>query len=161
MARMSLLRLGDQNCTQYSRCGLTKTLYNCSRTSLLLYSNPFAMNANIPFALISGLTPGILFQTVVNLIERREHETRENKRLLEKSQRIEAIMASMQATGAEELQLQEIEEMITAPEQQQLESLKHNVNMLDSSENQVDETIFILESYIATTRIEKEQPQKR
>lgn len=101
------------------------------------------------------------YKTVVNLIERREHETRENKRLLEKSQRIEAIMASMQATGAEELQLQEIEEMITAPEQQQLESLKHNVNMLDSSENQVDETIFILESYIATTRIEKEQPQKR
>ncbi|GCB83156.1 hypothetical protein scyTo_0023907, partial [Scyliorhinus torazame] len=50
------------------------------------------------------------------------------RRLLEKSQRIEAIMASMQATGAEEQQLQEIEEMITAPEQQQLETLKHNVN---------------------------------
>ncbi|XP_072139026.1 DNA-directed RNA polymerase III subunit RPC3 [Mobula birostris] len=101
------------------------------------------------------------YKTVVNLITRREHETRENKRLLEKSQRIEAIMASMQATGAEEVQLQEIEEMITAPEQQQLETLKHNVNMLDSSENQVDETIFVLESYIATTRIEKEAPPKR
>ncbi|XP_060676828.1 DNA-directed RNA polymerase III subunit RPC3 isoform X1 [Hemiscyllium ocellatum] len=101
------------------------------------------------------------YKTVVNLINRREYETRENKRLLEKSQRIEAIMASMQATGAEEQQLQEIEEMITAPEQQQLETLKHNVNMLDSSENQVDETIFILESYINTTRIEKEVPSKR
>ncbi|XP_069796703.1 DNA-directed RNA polymerase III subunit RPC3 isoform X2 [Narcine bancroftii] len=101
------------------------------------------------------------YKTVVNLIDRREHETRENKRLLEKSQRIEAIMASMQATGAVEVQLQEIEEMITAPEQQQLEALKHNVNMLDSSENQVDETIFVLESYIATTRIEKEVPAKR
>ncbi|XP_067878635.1 DNA-directed RNA polymerase III subunit RPC3 [Heterodontus francisci] len=101
------------------------------------------------------------YKTVVNLIDRREHETRENKRLLEKSQRIEAIMASMQATGAEEQQLQEIEEMITAPEQQQLETLKHNVNMLDSSENQVDETIFILESYINSTRVEKEAPNKR
>ncbi|XP_067831916.1 DNA-directed RNA polymerase III subunit RPC3 [Heptranchias perlo] len=101
------------------------------------------------------------YKTVVNLIDRREYETRENKRLLEKSQRIEAIIASMQATGAEELQLQEIEEMITAPEQQQLETLKHNVNMLDSSENQVDETIFMLESYINTTRIEKEAPNKR
>jgi DNA-directed RNA polymerase III subunit RPC3 len=37
-------------------------------------------------------------------------------------------MASMQATGAEEVQLQEIEEMITAPERQQLETLKRNVN---------------------------------
>lgn len=51
-----------------------------------------------------------------------------NRRLLEKSQRVEAIIASMQATGAEEAQLQEIEEMITAPERQQLETLKRNVN---------------------------------
>lgn len=51
-----------------------------------------------------------------------------DRRLLEKSQRVEAIIASMQATGAEEAQLQEIEEMITAPERQQLETLKRNVN---------------------------------
>lgn len=51
-----------------------------------------------------------------------------DRRLLEKSQRVEAIIASMQATGAEEAQLQEIEEMITAPERQQIETLKRNVN---------------------------------
>ncbi|XP_040189872.1 DNA-directed RNA polymerase III subunit RPC3 isoform X3 [Rana temporaria] len=94
----------------------------------------------------------ISLQTVANLIERRQSETKENKRLLEKSQRIEAIIASMQATGAEEAQLQEIEEMITAPERQQLESLKRNVNKLDASEIQVDDTIFILESYINSTK---------
>ncbi|XP_040189870.1 DNA-directed RNA polymerase III subunit RPC3 isoform X1 [Rana temporaria] len=92
------------------------------------------------------------YKTVANLIERRQSETKENKRLLEKSQRIEAIIASMQATGAEEAQLQEIEEMITAPERQQLESLKRNVNKLDASEIQVDDTIFILESYINSTK---------
>ncbi|XP_077182870.1 DNA-directed RNA polymerase III subunit RPC3 [Paroedura picta] len=91
------------------------------------------------------------YKSVANLIERRLHETKENRRLLEKSQRVEAILASMQATGAEEAQLQEIEEMITAPERQQLESLKHNVNKIDASENQVDETIFLLESYINST----------
>ncbi|NWU56293.1 RPC3 polymerase, partial [Dromas ardeola] len=73
------------------------------------------------------------------------------RRLLEKSQRVEAILASMQATGAEEAQLQEIEEMITAPERQQLENLKRNVNKIDASENQVDETIFVLESFIEST----------
>ncbi|XP_061462884.1 DNA-directed RNA polymerase III subunit RPC3 isoform X2 [Rhineura floridana] len=91
------------------------------------------------------------YKSVANLIERRLHETKENRRLLEKSQRVEAILASMQATGAEEAQLQEIEEMITAPERQQLETLKHNVNKIDASENQVDETIFILESHINST----------
>ncbi|NXA57263.1 RPC3 polymerase, partial [Nothocercus julius] len=115
------------------------------------------------------------YKSVANLIERRQFETKENKRLLEKSQRVEAILASMQATGAEEGQLQEIEEMITAPERQQLETLKRNVNKcvgvagaagppsprplpasplvsrIDASENQVDETIFVLESFIEST----------
>ncbi|KAG8432050.1 hypothetical protein GDO86_019517 [Hymenochirus boettgeri] len=92
------------------------------------------------------------YKTVSNLIERRQSETKENKRLLEKSQRVEAIITSMQATGAEEGQWQEIEEVITAPERQQLENLKRNVNKLDASEIQVDETIFILESYINSTK---------
>ncbi|NXL52224.1 RPC3 polymerase, partial [Podilymbus podiceps] len=91
------------------------------------------------------------YKSVANLIERRQYETKENKRLLEKSQRVEAILASMQATGAEAAQLQEIEEMITAPERQQLETLKRNVNKLDASESQVDETIFVLESFVEST----------
>lgn len=88
------------------------------------------------------------YKAVSNLIERRLFETKENKRHLEKSQRIEAILASLQASGAEAAQLTEVEEMITAPERQQLEALRHHINKLDSSENQVDETIFLLESYI-------------
>ncbi|NXS84892.1 RPC3 polymerase, partial [Erpornis zantholeuca] len=91
------------------------------------------------------------YKSVANLVERRQHETRENKRLLEKSQRVEAILASMQATGAEAAQLHEVEEMITGPERQQLETLKRNVNKIDASENQVDETIFVLESFIEST----------
>ncbi|NXB19914.1 RPC3 polymerase, partial [Rhagologus leucostigma] len=91
------------------------------------------------------------YKSVANLMERRQHEMRENKRLLEKSQRVEAILASMQATGAEAAQLHEVEEMITGPERQQLETLKRNVSKIDASENQVDETIFVLESFIEST----------
>ncbi|XP_057690601.1 DNA-directed RNA polymerase III subunit RPC3 isoform X2 [Corythoichthys intestinalis] len=91
------------------------------------------------------------FKTVANLIHRRLFETTNSKRLLEKSQRIEAILASLQAGGAEPEQLTEVEEMITAPEKQQLESLRLHINKLDSAENQVDETIFLLESYIQST----------
>ncbi|KAJ3597912.1 hypothetical protein NHX12_001428 [Muraenolepis orangiensis] len=91
------------------------------------------------------------YKTVANLIARRLFETKESKRLLEKSQRIEAIMASLQASGAEPEQLTEVEEMITATEKQQLESLRHHINKLDSAENQVDETIFLLNAYINST----------
>ncbi|XP_059196039.1 DNA-directed RNA polymerase III subunit RPC3 [Centropristis striata] len=91
------------------------------------------------------------YKTIANLIERRLFESKESKRLLEKSQRIEAILASLQASGAEPEQLTEVEEMITAPEKQQLEALRLHINKLDSAENQVDETIFLLESYIDST----------
>ncbi|XP_029359451.1 DNA-directed RNA polymerase III subunit RPC3 [Echeneis naucrates] len=91
------------------------------------------------------------YKTVANLIERRLFESKESKRLLEKSQRIEAILASLQASGAEPEQLTEVEEMITAPEKQQLDALRLHINKLDSAENQVDETIFLLESYINST----------
>ncbi|XP_068180424.1 DNA-directed RNA polymerase III subunit RPC3 [Antennarius striatus] len=91
------------------------------------------------------------YKTVANLMERRMFETKESKRLLEKSQRIEAILASLQASGAEPEQLTEVEEMITVPERQQLEALRLHVNKLDSAENQTDETIFLLESYIGYT----------
>ncbi|MBN3310452.1 RPC3 polymerase, partial [Amia calva] len=72
------------------------------------------------------------YKTVANLIERRLFETKENKRLLEKSQRVEAILASLQATGAETAQLAEVEDMVTAPERQQLDALRHHVNKLVS-----------------------------
>uniref|UniRef100_A0A3P9CG94 DNA-directed RNA polymerase III subunit RPC3 n=1 Tax=Maylandia zebra TaxID=106582 RepID=A0A3P9CG94_9CICH len=91
------------------------------------------------------------YKTVANLVERRLFETKESKRLLEKSQRIEAILASLQVSGAEPEQLTEVEEMITAPEKQQLDTLRLHINKLDSAENQVDETIFLLESYINST----------
>ncbi|NXU22365.1 RPC3 polymerase, partial [Thalassarche chlororhynchos] len=91
------------------------------------------------------------YKSVANLMERRQYETKENKRLLEKSQRVEAILASMQATGAEDAQLQEIEEMITAPERQQLENLKRNVNNGTGTPSALDETIFVLESFIEST----------
>ncbi|XP_068425520.1 DNA-directed RNA polymerase III subunit RPC3 [Clinocottus analis] len=91
------------------------------------------------------------YKTVANLIERRLFETKESKRLLEKSQRIEAILASLQASGAEPEQLTEVEEMITAPEKQQLDALRVHINKLDSAENQVDETIFLIESYVTST----------
>lgn len=51
-----------------------------------------------------------------------------DRRLLEKSQRIEAILASLQASGAEPEQLTEVEEMITVSERQQLEALRLHVN---------------------------------
>ena len=50
------------------------------------------------------------------------------RRLLEKHQRVEAITATLELSGADPAQKQEIEEMITPPERQQLTKVKHMTN---------------------------------
>ncbi|XP_077989640.1 DNA-directed RNA polymerase III subunit RPC3-like isoform X2 [Glandiceps talaboti] len=89
------------------------------------------------------------YKAQTNVIFRRERENNENKRVLEKSQRVEAIAASLQNNGAANAdQAAEIEEMITPPERTQLNKLKKTFAKLEHSELQLDQTIFILNSFI-------------
>ena len=50
------------------------------------------------------------------------------RRLLEKQQRVEAIAASLEQSGADATQKEEIEEMITPTEKAQLAKVKHMTN---------------------------------
>ncbi|WAR00666.1 RPC3-like protein [Mya arenaria] len=83
-----------------------------------------------------------------NAMVKREMETRENRRLMEKQERVDAIIASLEANKAEDVQKEEILQTITPAEKSQLTRIRHMINMLDQSELQLDETIFILETYI-------------
>ncbi|XP_033124022.1 DNA-directed RNA polymerase III subunit RPC3-like [Anneissia japonica] len=87
------------------------------------------------------------YKSLVNLILRRNHETQINKRVIEKSQRVEAIAASLQSAGADAAQTAEIEDMITPSEAVQLKRYKDNIAKLEKCEIQVDESIFILKLY--------------
>ncbi|CAH1796174.1 unnamed protein product [Owenia fusiformis] len=86
------------------------------------------------------------FQALCRLIQRREYETKEHRRLLDKQQKVEAISASL--TGADEEQRAEIEDTITPPEREQIDKVKNMTKKLEMSELQVDETIFILQMYL-------------
>ncbi|XP_071953346.1 DNA-directed RNA polymerase III subunit RPC3-like [Antedon mediterranea] len=88
------------------------------------------------------------YKSIVNLFLRRNHETQNNKRVIEKSQRVEAIAASLQSAGADDAQTAEIEDMITPAEAAQLKRYKDNISKLEKSEIQVDEAIFILKLYL-------------
>ncbi|KAI0217131.1 DNA-directed RNA polymerase III subunit RPC3 [Lamellibrachia satsuma] len=88
------------------------------------------------------------YKAMFNLIMRREHETKENKRLLDKQQRVEAIAASLEQSGADPSQRAEVEEMITPSERAQLARVKHITNKLEQSELQLEETIFVLQTYL-------------
>ncbi|KAK2173618.1 hypothetical protein NP493_863g01050 [Ridgeia piscesae] len=88
------------------------------------------------------------YKAMFNLTLRREHETKENKRLLDKQQRVEAIAASLEQSGADPSQRDEVEEMITPSERAQLARVKHITNKLEQSELQLEETVFVLQTYL-------------
>ncbi|XP_023238209.1 DNA-directed RNA polymerase III subunit RPC3-like isoform X2 [Centruroides sculpturatus] len=88
------------------------------------------------------------YKVMFNSICHREFINREHKRLLEKKQRVEAITATLQQSGADSTQIQEVEDMISPPEHAQLERVKQNTNKLEHSEIQLDETIFTLSMWL-------------
>ncbi|XP_046574318.1 DNA-directed RNA polymerase III subunit RPC3-like [Haliotis rubra] len=93
------------------------------------------------------------YKALANAMMRREMEVADHKRLLDKQERVEAIIASLEQEGGEAAQKEEIEQMITPPERAQLDKVKKTVNMLDSCEVQLDNTMFLLETYLEYTKI--------
>lgn len=92
------------------------------------------------------------YKAVSNAMLKRSQEMSEHKRLLDKQERVDAIIATLGGGQADEAQKEEIREMITPPERQQLNRVKTVTNMLELSELQVDETIFVLETYLSFIR---------
>ncbi|KAK6179368.1 hypothetical protein SNE40_011749 [Patella caerulea] len=88
------------------------------------------------------------YKAAGNAIIRRQMEVAKHKRVLDKQERVDAIIASLDQAGADEAQKEEIKETITPPEKEQLERCRTTVNMLEQSEIQTDETIFIIETYL-------------
>ncbi|PVD20106.1 hypothetical protein C0Q70_20600 [Pomacea canaliculata] len=96
------------------------------------------------------------FKAIRNAIVKRNLEIMEHKRLLDKQERVDAIIADLEQqlqSGLEvdPAQKEEVQEVITPPERQQLTKVHTVTNTLEMSELQVDETLFILESYLAFT----------
>jgi len=98
---------------------------------------------------VSRLLVNRCYQAIGNMMVRRQSEMEENKRLLEKNEKIEGILAALSTTNEDTEQvMQELEELITPTEKQQLEKLKIDLARLEQGEIQVEETVFILQNYV-------------
>uniref|UniRef100_F7AE51 DNA-directed RNA polymerase III subunit RPC3 n=1 Tax=Ciona intestinalis TaxID=7719 RepID=F7AE51_CIOIN len=90
------------------------------------------------------------YKTCTNLMTRHNHLIKTNKRILDKEERITAIKVRVNATlpDADEAQLEEIEEMMTSSERTSLTKHQHCCNKLHTAQNQLLNTIFVLDSYL-------------
>ncbi|XP_012279984.1 DNA-directed RNA polymerase III subunit RPC3 isoform X2 [Orussus abietinus] len=84
------------------------------------------------------------YQALYNSIQRREHESNVNRRMIDKQLRIQTLTSNLKEHGATEEQLNEIAEMMTPSEKQQLEKVQNVIKRLRGCELQIEETLFIL-----------------
>jgi hypothetical protein len=67
-------------------------------------------------------------KTMTNLMLKREHLTLENKRLLEKNQKVNTIIESLITQGAEQAEIDDVKLMITAEELKSLNCINDRCN---------------------------------
>ncbi|XP_005107758.2 DNA-directed RNA polymerase III subunit RPC3 [Aplysia californica] len=112
---------------------------------------------NVNLIQVSRMILEKCYKAVANVMIRRDKCISENKRLLDKQERVEAIIASLDAEGAVE-QKEEVEQMVTPSERAQLKKVGDASKTLEQSEIHLDHTIFLLETFLNYTL--KPPPQK-
>lgn len=87
------------------------------------------------------------YKALFNCLTRSDHIKSENRRLIDKSQRLELIVLEMKKRGQPEEYIQEIYETITPPERELLDNITARCKNLMYAEIGLDETIFLLQLY--------------
>lgn len=99
---------------------------------------------------VARLTLERCYKAAANLIIRRSHETESNKRLLEIQTKLDVVFSQMD----DDEQKDELEgTYISAAEQETLKKFTKNIDTLDAAELQVDETAFVMESYLLVNKL--------
>ncbi|XP_037027606.1 DNA-directed RNA polymerase III subunit RPC3 [Bradysia coprophila] len=89
----------------------------------------------------------ICYKALFNSMTRSAYNKSENRRLIDKSQRLDGIVEAMKDRGESEEYIAEIHETLTPPEREVLQKVKTRIKNLDSAEIGLDETIFLFQLY--------------
>ncbi|XP_014089846.3 DNA-directed RNA polymerase III subunit RPC3 [Bactrocera oleae] len=93
------------------------------------------------------------YKALYNTIERSNFEKSEHKRLIEKSQKLDSIVATMKERGESAEYIDEILETLTPPEREILEKVKSRLKTLSKAEITLDSSIFLLQMYLFHTKV--------
>lgn len=92
------------------------------------------------------------YHALFNLFTCSEIQNEENKRLLEKKQRIDAIVASLMQNGADEEQIQEVQNIITPPEEAVIKKVAVCSEKIDNGQRQIAEMVLLLSIWLEFSR---------
>ncbi|XP_055676836.1 DNA-directed RNA polymerase III subunit RPC3 [Lutzomyia longipalpis] len=87
------------------------------------------------------------YKALFNGITRSNYDSSVNRRLIDKSQRLESVVEAMKERGESEEYIMDILETLTPPEREILEKVKIRIKNLYSAEIGLDETLFLFQMY--------------
>ncbi|KAJ1525724.1 hypothetical protein ONE63_008932 [Megalurothrips usitatus] len=88
------------------------------------------------------------YKALYNATTRRELESEENRRLIEKKNKVDSIAANMRLQGAAQEQLDEIEEMMAPAEVELFTKVMNRVQKLSEAELHLEQTIFLMQLFL-------------
>ncbi|XP_055382577.1 DNA-directed RNA polymerase III subunit RPC3 [Condylostylus longicornis] len=86
-------------------------------------------------------------KSLCNIITRSVYEKSENKRLIDKSQKLDSIVETIKERGESEEYIAEILETLTPAEREILQNVKNHIKTLSTAELILENTIFLLQLY--------------
>ncbi|XP_067929295.1 DNA-directed RNA polymerase III subunit RPC3-like isoform X1 [Watersipora subatra] len=100
----------------------------------------------VPMEHLGGQLREANYKSILNLMSKRIQILSDNRRLLDKQQKMEAIIATLGEDEAD--QKAEIEAMTTPSEQQQLQAVKNQTNRLENGELQLASTTLTWDMFL-------------
>jgi predicted membrane chloride channel (bestrophin family) len=83
----------------------------------------------------------------MNLMLKREFLSAENKRLLEKNKKVNTIIETLIAQGADMAEINDVKAMMSKDDLSMLNSVTEHCDKIEHAEIQLIETIFLFETY--------------
>ncbi|CAF3880068.1 unnamed protein product [Rotaria sp. Silwood2] len=89
------------------------------------------------------------YKTMSNLMQRHQFEKERHRKLIDKRDKVDAIIHSLREQNAEEEQIKEVEDILSPMEKAQIQKLDAAFRKIDLAQLQLTETILLLEMYLS------------
>jgi len=89
------------------------------------------------------------YKTMSNLMQRHQFEKERHRKLIDKRDKVDAIIHSLREQNADEEQIKEVEDILSPIEKEQIQKLDAAFRKIDLAQLQLTETILLLEMYLS------------
>ncbi|CAF0818118.1 unnamed protein product [Rotaria sordida] len=89
------------------------------------------------------------YKTMSNLMQRHQFERERHRKLIDKRDKVDAIIHSLREQNGEEEQIKEVEDILSPMEKEQIQKLDAAFRKIDLAQLQLTETILLLEMYLS------------